>query len=123
MNPPAQVRASRNLPLRLMMGEYERILKRRLKVVGGSENDPALHHMLQGFRCTPTDTRLCRFVLPTAPIHSPCWGPGGAPDSFAIGAGAAFEPAEVVLARLCSGNSRNLHPVVSVTSKQSSSVS
>ena len=45
-----QVRASRNLPLGLMMAEYERILKRRLRAVGGSPDDPALHEMLQAFK-------------------------------------------------------------------------
>ena len=45
------VRAARNLPIRLLAKEYERILKRRLRVVGGSPNDPALRAMLQHFRC------------------------------------------------------------------------
>jgi len=44
------VRASRNLPLALMKGEYERILRRRLAVVGGSPDDGALHEMLSSFR-------------------------------------------------------------------------
>lgn len=43
------VRASRNLPLKMMMGEYERILRRRLNSVGGSPNDPALPDMLAAF--------------------------------------------------------------------------
>lgn len=49
------VRASRNLPLKLMMGEYERILRRRLNSVGGSPNDPALVDMLAAFseECLP----------------------------------------------------------------------
>ena len=45
------VRASRNLPLILMKGEYERILRRRLAVVGGSPDDGALQEMLSSFRC------------------------------------------------------------------------
>jgi len=44
------VRASRNLPLALMRGEYERILRRRLAVVGGSPDDGALQEMLSSFR-------------------------------------------------------------------------
>lgn len=45
-----QVRASRGLPLRLMAAEYERILKRRLKKVGGSQDDPALGQLLAVFK-------------------------------------------------------------------------
>lgn len=45
-----QVRASRGLPLRLMAAEYERILKRRLRIVGGSPDDPALGQLLAVFR-------------------------------------------------------------------------
>ena len=44
------VRASRNLPLTLMKGEYERILRRRLTAVGGSPDDAALQEMLSSFR-------------------------------------------------------------------------
>ena len=44
------VRASRNLPIVLLAKEYERILKRRLRVVGGLPDDPALHAMLENFR-------------------------------------------------------------------------
>ena len=47
----SQVRASRGLPLRLMAVEYERILKRRLRIVGGSPNGPALGQLLDVFRC------------------------------------------------------------------------
>ena len=45
-----QVRASRGLPLRLMAAEYERILKRRLRIVGGLPDDPALGQLLAVFR-------------------------------------------------------------------------
>lgn len=45
------VRASRNLPLGLMKGEYERILRRRLAAVGGHPDDAALKAMLTSFRC------------------------------------------------------------------------
>ena len=45
------VRASRNLPIKLLAGEYERILRRRLAVVGGSPNDSALAEMVRKFRC------------------------------------------------------------------------
>ena len=48
------VRASRNLPLALMKGEYERILRRRLAVVGGSPDDGALQEMLSSFRWAPS---------------------------------------------------------------------
>ena len=44
------VRASRNLPIKLLAGEYERILRRRLAVVGGSPDDPALAKMVSKFR-------------------------------------------------------------------------
>ena len=44
------VRASRNLPILLLSKEYERILKRRLRVVGGNPNDPALKTMMDTFR-------------------------------------------------------------------------
>ena len=44
------VRASRNLPIKLLAGEYERILRRRLAVVGGSPDDPALAKMVAKFR-------------------------------------------------------------------------
>lgn len=45
------VRAARNLPIRLLAGEYERILKRRLAAVGGSPDDAALAEMVTCFRC------------------------------------------------------------------------
>ena len=44
------VRASRNLPIKLMASEYEKILRRRLAVVGGSPNDAALAEMVRIFR-------------------------------------------------------------------------
>lgn len=44
------VRASRNLPIRLLAGEYERILKRRLAAVGGRPDDAALAEMVTCFR-------------------------------------------------------------------------
>ncbi len=44
------VRASRNLPIKLLAGEYERILRRRLAAVGGSPEDPALAKMVAKFR-------------------------------------------------------------------------
>jgi hypothetical protein len=44
------VRASRNLPIKLLAGEYERILRRRLTVVGGSPEDTALKEMVRKFR-------------------------------------------------------------------------
>jgi hypothetical protein len=44
------VRASRNLPIRLLAGEYERILRRRLACVGGSPDDAALAQMVDCFR-------------------------------------------------------------------------
>lgn len=43
------VRASRNLPIILLTNEYKRILERRLQVVGGSKEDPALRTMLERF--------------------------------------------------------------------------
>ena len=43
------VRAARNLPIRLLAGEYERILKRRLARVGGSPDDAALGRMVTCF--------------------------------------------------------------------------
>lgn len=45
------VRASRNLPIKLLAGEYEKILRRRLAVVGGSPDDSALAEMVGKFRC------------------------------------------------------------------------
>ncbi len=45
-----QVRASRALPIRLLAGEYERILRRRLAAVGGSPDDAGLARMLTCFR-------------------------------------------------------------------------
>lgn len=50
INMALMVRASRNLPIMLLAKEYERILKRRLRVVGGLPDDPALHTMLDTFR-------------------------------------------------------------------------
>ena len=44
------VRASRNLPIILLSKEYERILRRRLRVVGGNPQDPALNAMMDTFR-------------------------------------------------------------------------
>ena len=44
------VRASRNLPIKLLAGEYEKILRRRLAVVGGSPEDSALAEMVRKFR-------------------------------------------------------------------------
>lgn len=61
-----QVRASRSLPLRLMAAEYEHILKRRLKRVGGSPDDPALTQLLEQFKC------VCRSHLE----GNPCTGIG-----------------------------------------------
>ena len=43
------VRASRNLPIKLLAKEYERILRRRIQRVGGSQADKALAQMLQSF--------------------------------------------------------------------------
>lgn len=43
------VRASRNLPIKLLAKEYERILKRRIQKVGGSQTDTALTLMLKSF--------------------------------------------------------------------------
>lgn len=40
------LRASRSLPLRLVAGEYEKILRRRLVMVGGESSDPALDNLL-----------------------------------------------------------------------------
>ena len=47
------VRAARNLPIKLLAGEYERILKRRLARVGGSPDDAALDRMVTCFTCAP----------------------------------------------------------------------
>ena len=44
------VRASRNLPIKLLSKEYERILRRRLQRVGGLQNDAALAQMLASFK-------------------------------------------------------------------------
>lgn len=52
------VRAARNLPIRLLAREYERILRRRLRVVGGSPDDPALAAMIGNLRCSPPFTIL-----------------------------------------------------------------
>ena len=53
------VRASRNLPIKLLAGEYERILQRRLAVVGGSPDDPALGKMVQKFRYQTAHALTC----------------------------------------------------------------
>ena len=53
------VRASRNLPIRLLAGEYERILRRRLAVVGGSPDDAALAQMVTCFRCGSCACQPC----------------------------------------------------------------
>lgn len=53
------VRASRNLPIKLLAGEYERILRRRLAVVGGSPNDTALAEMVRKFRCAASLCCCC----------------------------------------------------------------
>ena len=47
----SQVRAARNLPIKLLAAEYERILRRRLARVGGSPNDGALAEMVASFKC------------------------------------------------------------------------
>lgn len=44
------VRASRNLPIKLLHAEYEKILKRRIQRVGGVTQDAALHQLLDSFR-------------------------------------------------------------------------
>lgn len=49
----AQVRAARNLPIKLLAAEYDRILRRRLPRVGGSPEDGALKEMLACFKCAP----------------------------------------------------------------------
>ena len=51
--PVQQVRAARNLPIKMLAGEYNRILTRRLKSVGGSPTDPGLRDMLLNFECGP----------------------------------------------------------------------
>ncbi len=43
------VRAARNLPIKLLAKEYERILRRRIQKVGGSQSDKALAQMIQSF--------------------------------------------------------------------------
>ena len=43
------VRASRNLPIKLLAKEYERILRRRIQKVGGSQTDRALVQMMKSF--------------------------------------------------------------------------
>lgn len=49
--PPRQmVRASRNLPIRLMAGEYRRILRRRMEMLGAAPDDPGLLTMLDCFK-------------------------------------------------------------------------
>ncbi|KAK9816223.1 hypothetical protein WJX74_001914 [Apatococcus lobatus] len=49
------VRAARNLPIPILAKEYERILKRRLQIVGGSPNDAALSSMLECFKYAMPD--------------------------------------------------------------------
>ena len=44
------VRASRNLPIKMLHAEYEKILKRRIQRVGGVTQDVALHQLLDCFR-------------------------------------------------------------------------
>lgn len=44
------VRASRNLPIKLLAKEYERILRRRIVKVGGSQTDEALVNLLHTFK-------------------------------------------------------------------------
>lgn len=58
------VRASRNLPIRLLAGEYERILRRRLAVVGGSPDDAALAQMVTCFRCRSLTGTFTMFFVP-----------------------------------------------------------
>ena len=43
------VRAARNLPIKLLAKEYERILRRRITKVGGSQTDAALDKMIKSF--------------------------------------------------------------------------
>lgn len=43
------VRAARNLPIKLLAKEYERILRRRIQKVGGSQTDTALAQMIKSF--------------------------------------------------------------------------
>lgn len=45
------VRASRNLPIRQLHAEYEKILTRRIQRVGGTVDDAALLQLLECFRC------------------------------------------------------------------------
>jgi hypothetical protein len=71
----SQVRASRGLPLRLMAAEYERILKRRLRIVGGSPDDPALGQLLAVFRCVSKEMQACS-ILPKAFTQQRCGGIG-----------------------------------------------
>lgn len=42
--------AARSLPIGLLRAEYTRILSKRIRAVGGSHKDPALHTLLQLFR-------------------------------------------------------------------------
>ena len=42
--------AARSLPIGLLRAEYSRILSKRIRAVGGSHKDPALHTLLQLFR-------------------------------------------------------------------------
>lgn len=69
------VRASRNLPIRLLAGEYERILRRRLAVVGGSPDDAALAQMVTCFRCRSLTRTFTISFGTSAGCYSnvPCW--------------------------------------------------
>ena len=51
------MRAARNLPIKLLAEEYERILRRRLKRVGGSPEDGALAEMVASFTCAALAAR------------------------------------------------------------------
>ena len=44
------VRAARPLPIKMLAGEYERILRRRMTNVGGSPDDPAVQSVVDAFR-------------------------------------------------------------------------
>ena len=63
------VRTSRNLPIKLLAGEYERILRRRLAAVGGSPDDPALAKMVAKFRYPIVHPLFCT-LQPRVDTHS-----------------------------------------------------
>ena len=44
------VRAARPLPIKMLAGEYERILRRRMANVGGDPKDPAVQMVVDAFR-------------------------------------------------------------------------